>query len=248
MRLLPFRLALIALSAALPLQAQRVSLQIVARDSAGLAIPYASAVVLASGRIVGADRNGHIPIGGLRLRLDTVLVRAIGFHPALVAVRSALPAGTALTVTLARAPFILPEVTATADSFDPASEFHERARRSGGRFLPRWQIARGGYIRASESMQVVLGIRFGISAETGDVVIRFPGCREEGSRVSVYIDGRELGWSPMKPEEVTRAIDLVGAREVEAMEVYRRRTEIPVRFRTGDACAAVLIWTERMAN
>ena len=77
-----------------------------------------------------------------------------------MAVRSALPAGTALTVTMARAPFVLPEVTVSADAFDPAREFHERARQSGGRFLPRWQIARGGYLRASESMQMVLGVRF----------------------------------------------------------------------------------------
>ena len=204
--------------------------------------------MLASGRVIGGDRRGLIPISGLRLHIDTVLVRAIGFHPALVAVNARVPGGTALTVTLARAPFILPDLTVAADSLDPAREFHARARRSGGRFLPRWQIARGGYIRASESLQTVLGLGFSVSAETGDLIILFPGCRGADPRISVFIDGRELGWSPMKEEQVANAIDLVGAREVEAMEVYRRRSEIPLRFRTGDACAAVVLWTERMAN
>jgi hypothetical protein len=32
------------------------------------------------------------------------------------------------------------------------------------------------------------------------------------------------------------------------MEVFRRRSEIPIRFRSSEACAAVLIWTDKIAQ
>lgn len=244
-------LSILALSLASTATAQRVSLQIVVRDSSGLVIPYASGVVLASRRVVGADRNGHIPVGGLRPGIDTVLVRAIGYHPAMVPVRATIPGNLAITVILPRAPFILPEVTVSADkeAFDPIRAFHDRARGSGGRFVARWQIARTGYIRASQTLQIVLGVRYEeYDPAKGGAVISFPGCRADGSRVSVFIDGRETASSPVRADDVAWQIDLVAAREIEAMEVYRRRSEIPIRFRTGDACAAVIIWTDQIAQ
>jgi hypothetical protein len=178
------------------------------------------------------------------------MVRAIGFHPSLVPVRPLATPGLALTVTLARAPYVLPEVTVNSkDSYDPIRAFHDRARGSGGRFLARWQIARTGYIRASQTMQIVLGIRYeDYDPVTGGAVIRFPGCRGQDGRVSVFIDGRETAASPVRADDVAWLIDLVPARDIEAMEVYRRRSEIPIRFRKEDACAAVLLWTQQITQ
>jgi len=168
-------LTLAALALVPPAAAQRTSLQIVVRDSSGLSIPFASAVVFPDGRIVGADQHGHIPISGLQVGLDTVMVRAIGFHPLLVPVRRISTPGFALTVTMARAPYVLPEVSVSSEeSYDPIRAFHERARGSGGRFVARWQIARTGYIHASQTLQMVLGEggrtdkRTGIDVDTFD--------------------------------------------------------------------------------
>ena len=245
---LPFTLAALVLVP--PAAAQRISLQIVVRDSSGLAIPFASAVVFPAGRIVGADRAGHIPLGGLQVGLDTVMVRAIGFHPMLVPVRPLATPGLALTVIMARAPYVLPEVSVNSnDTYDPIRAFHDRARASGGRFLARWQIARGGYLRASETMQLVLGVRYeDYDPATGGALIRFPGCRDQRPRVSVFIDGRESAASPVREDDVAWLIDLVAAGDIEAMEVYRRRSEIPLRFRNEDSCAAVLVWTQKISQ
>jgi len=243
-------LTLAALALAPPAAAQRTSLQIVVRDSSGLSIPFASAVVFPDGRIVGADQHGHIPISGLQVGLDTVMVRAIGFHPLLVPVRRISTPGFALTVTMARAPYVLPEVSVSSEeSYDPIRAFHERARGSGGRFVARWQIARTGYIHASQTLQMVLGVRYeGYDPVTGGAVVRFPGCRDVGPKVSVFIDGRESAASPVSEEDVAWIMDLVAARDIEAIEVYRRRSEIPIRFRNEDACAAVLVWTQKISQ
>lgn len=49
--------------------------------------------------------------------------------------------------------------------------------------------------------------------------------------------------SPYAPDQISHGLELIRPRELELVEVYRGREEIPGMFRSLDAGAAIVMWT-----
>lgn len=59
-----------------------------------------------------------------------------------------------------------------------------------------------------------------------------------------YLDGSPL---PKDDPEIARNLGNMNPAALTAVEVYRSPSEIPAQFRTADACAVVLLWSQRGA-
>jgi hypothetical protein len=151
-------------------------------------------------------------------------------------------------------------VTASADALKPArykdtgkfDDFYLRkARALGGRFLSREDIERSGKYGAVDLLATVPGVRVD-RLTSGNPFVRFARCsgsalpratgaanQKDGygksATVQVFVDGKRVS-------EPFVTLGSLTADDVEAMEIYRGVSELPMEA-AGDGCAAIFIWT-----
>jgi hypothetical protein len=152
-------------------------------------------------------------------------------------------------------------VTANWTAFKPARYkdtgkfdqfFARKARALGGSFFTREDIERSGKHSADDLLATVPGVRVD-HLTTGNTMLRFARCGgsallgQTGARdqskdgfgksetVQVFVDG-------MRVSEPFVTLASLTAGDVEAMEVYRGVSELPMEA-AGDGCAAIFIWT-----
>ena len=116
--------------------------------------------------------------------------------------------------------------------------FRERRERGTGFFMTREEIEESGTNDLSNLLHMVPGLRvspsqFGRSQMRS---VRTPITRQ--CDIKAYVDGMEY----RNPD------DLVGipVGDIQAIEIYRSRSELPAQFASPDAnCGAIVIWTRR---
>jgi hypothetical protein len=191
-----------------------------------------------------------------------VHVTAVGYSPVDTSV---IVTGGPLELAVALRPLgvLLDSVRVTAnwEEFKPArykdtgkfDEFYARkARALGGRFLTREDIERSGRRSAVDLIATVPGVRVDRLA-SGNAMLRFARCSGSGllgqkgakdqskdgfgrsETVQVFVDG-------MRVSEPFVTLASLTANDIEAMEVYRGVSELPMEA-AGDGCAAIFIWT-----
>lgn len=73
-----------------------------------------------------------------------------------------------------------------------------------------------------------------------------PGCQRvvigRDCEPRFYLDGSPL---PKDDPAINRNLGDMNPAALAAVEIYRSPSQVPARFRTGDACAVILLWTQR---
>jgi hypothetical protein len=219
-------------------------------DSLGVAIPHASVLLLGTDLSATTDADGLFRFSVLGARHYSVLVRAIGWKPLMFDLTIQPAEEWVGRIGLEPSPLQLPELSVTGRSAKPLryanttrfDGFYSRRGMGLGHYFTRDQvdaaIASGaqGFGNLLERMAVP-GVRFGPGAQPSDVYT-FDRCRKEQGEVGVWIDGARVpnhgAFFPV--------IEL-GARDIEAIEVYRGLAAIPGEFNDAGSCAVIVIWT-----
>ena len=235
-------------------------------DSSGAPVPNAD--IWLDGTTV---RTKAGPLGSYRLATTGVgtfrlMVRAVGFRP--LAIDAILAGPDTLDVDLVLTPMAVQlaplEVTTAAPKNFSARmrEFEERRSAGFGRFLDRDLLARY-HGPVTTALGTIGGIRLvplpckaGYAVATGRGNVNLSNapnfCRGPNGTypmppdcyLSVYVDG-VLVWSYGNwGSEPPPNMDEIMALELQAVEVYRGSSELPIRYQgTNSACGAVLFWT-----
>ncbi|MES2176670.1 MAG: Plug domain-containing protein [Gemmatimonadota bacterium] len=142
-------------------------------------------------------------------------------------------------VTVEASPGIKPARYVNTTKFDL---FYERKKTSpSGRFFEREDIEREDPQTIEDLLKKLPGVRVQRD-RLGIPTISFVQCealnlaRVANSRqVTLYVDGQ-------RASEPFETLSNMKPRDVEAMEVYRGASQLPMEAR-GDGCAAIFIWT-----
>lgn len=116
--------------------------------------------------------------------------------------------------------------------------FYERRERGIGYFMTRAEIEESGTSDLTNLLHMVPGLRTSPSqfGQTRMRATRTPVTSQ--CRIKVYIDGMRY----RNPSDVAG----IPTGDIEALEVYRGRSELPAQFADLDTnCGAVVIWTRR---
>lgn len=159
-----------------------------------------------------------------------------------------------MTILLAKRPFVLDTLTVVGERarFRPPllDGFYQRRSRGWGAFLAREEIEARGAYRFTQLLGTMRGVR----------LVRLP-VREGGLQAIRHYTLRIVGkprycvpllwvdgvlWGPV--DQVTElGVDVaLFPSELEAVEVYRRASELPPEFGGSDAmCGVIVVWTRR---
>ena len=209
--------------------------------------PLAGAAVSlpGTGRTGWTDAQGSLRLTSLPPGVRVVEVRSLGYRPERFQVELREGYVDQWDVVLQPEPLSLAEVRVEAKRESRAGQmdflrgFYERRERGVGYFLTRGEIEGHGSRDLSNLLRSVPGLRttpsqFGQSR----VTTRSSPSMGRSCKIRVYVDGM-----------VYRAADdFVGipTLDIEGIEVYRGRSELPAEFADPDAdCGVVAIWTRR---
>lgn len=230
-----------------PAQQQSVTLVVTVATTAGerlggALVTIADARTGPMGRVT--DAGGRLELRGLRAGEYAIRVRHLGYRSEAVDIH--LEPGAAVTAefTLEPEPIPLAEVRVDGEAERRRAQlsllrgFHERRERGVGYFLTREEIEEHGSTDLSNLLRTVPGLRAPPS-QFGQSRIH-SGRSQPGRRCQIraYLDG-------MKYRD---ASDLPGipTSDIEAIEVYRGRSELPADFADLDAdCGVIVIWSRR---
>lgn len=134
----------------------------------------------------------------------------------------------------------VPELVVSVSEEKPVSKltgFYRRMENSPGYFLTREQIDEANPTRMTWLLRRVPGLDIGAMNLAGRNPVTMS--RRKGCRPDIYIDGARAPHFN---------IDQLPPRDVEALEVYRGNSEVPVRFKYRDRCGVIVIWTRDPGN
>lgn len=188
------------------------------------------------------DEAGHLRIENLSPGPHVVHVQVLGYAPESVAVELKSGANHSLTISLREEPILIGgvevEARQTTGQMDFLRGFHERRDRGFGYFLTREEIEQRGSTDLSNLLRTVPGIR-AEPTQFGQARIQTSRA-PAGSRcrIGVFIDRVRYRLADDLPG--------ISTKDIEAIEVYRGRSELPAEFADPDLnCGAIVIWTRR---
>ncbi|HEY9228723.1 MAG TPA: carboxypeptidase regulatory-like domain-containing protein [Gemmatimonadaceae bacterium] len=214
--------------------ADRGSIRGVVTNAAG--IPWADARVLApGGDVVRTDAEGRFVIDGVATGTRQIEVLAIGASPTL-AIVDVLPHATAYaTVYLERVPVLnAVRTSATGGARVAAMEFEERKKTGLGYVRDSTDIMK--YDQFFNIFRDIPSLT--TQYKMGALTITVPDGKGSSCPPDVLIDGAAAGYGHL--------IDLF-PKEVAAVEVYARATQVPGRFQRPGIraqCGMILVWTK----
>lgn len=199
-----------------------------------------------------------VPAGSL-----TLVARRIGYAVHTQSLVVAESGSRDLRITLKAIPQQLDTVAVVRKGEVPARygpssrmhEFYRRRARERGRFFTREDIEASGRSKLTDLLRTVPGARVttqpGNLAEVGFARCAGPvrlaqsgrlesvasGQRGAGPSVALYINAMRVDTVSLR--QTLSELDLA---EIEAIEVYRGVSELPVEA-MGNACAAIFVWT-----
>jgi hypothetical protein len=144
-----------------------------------------------------------------------------------------------LTITLPNAPVMLDPIIVEgqeqAFAPGPLQGFYERKRQGWGIHMDREAIEAKAPVHFTDILRNIAGLRLIPAGGDEYEVHSSPGCP-----VTYYFDGRRY-----TPGEYGINTE-IGVTSLEAIEVYRRASETPADFLSGDSrCGVVVIWSKR---
>jgi hypothetical protein len=201
------------------------------------------------GRVVTTDALGRFALPAVPGRY-IVRARRIGYVE-LASDPVELAAGVIATLELRMLPrpaAFADTVTTTAAPLHPDMVGFEERRRLGlGVFFDRDAIVARGEPRLIDLLRLVPGVIVPsgqVGSRTQTAMARstwFGRCA-----AVVFVDGIKMNSPDAKPEEVRMALESVSGPNLEAVEVYRGRSELPAAFGGPDVrCGAIIAWTRR---
>ena len=231
-------------------------------DSSRIAIPFAVVDLVDLRRTVQASISGVYSLTGVLPGRHRIVARAVGYQPLEVAVEAADGDTLSLDLLLARLAFQLAPLISAArvPVFESGkmAEFNRRRTRGPGRFLSRAALAAIEPAPLSFGLRQTTGVRLiplpwpcvgevaitGRDLGTGGGAPFLCGAQAIGGWcfLSVVLDGAliwELG-NPRQPPDLSG----ISASELQAVEIYRGPSEIPIEFSaTGSECGVIVLWT-----
>ena len=257
----PFVAAGLLVLALGPLRAQSAVRGTIRGDSTNRPVVGAEVLVEPGARSTRANSSGDFVIGALPAGRYTLTFRSIGFRPvraeAILSGQDTLELDVELVRTAQQlAPL---SVTAAAPRLSGKMEEFERRRKLGlGRFFTRAELAQweigpfSNVLRQAGNVRLVplpYSCNGGFAVATGRAAfVKIPDAMQCGRQpitnacyLDIYLDGaRFWHWGESPPPE----IDQYSVRDIQALEVYRGHSEMPVEFAaTGFGCGAISIWT-----
>lgn len=221
-------------------------------------------------RVIGtSDADGWFSVT-LSLASQTIGFRRVGYRPAIFTLSKTPNPVDTVTVMLAEAPQILPDLTAEVKAWKPVryagtlkyDDVFRRRRLGLGTYISREEIDRIAAINTLEYLQGVPGVRVtvGPPGVAGASNIRITRCNGWGSKITVYVDGsrvvggdatesppptagqRKFDNGMERPVDVIEKLSRIAPSDIEMIEVFRGASQLPAEFH-DDGCAAIAIWT-----
>jgi hypothetical protein len=225
----------------------------VSEDSSHAPVPAAELWLLAGGKRVGhaslSGDDGQFYLQVPRPGRYAVSARRLGFEPKVTApIDVERKEELQLEITLAPLPAVLrPELIAASGLPRPTwlDGFEHRRLLGLGVFFTREDLVRRGEPRLPELLRGIAGVNLASDRRrTSPTMMRSAYARR--CFAVLYLDGFRMSHSDDPPEVVRTAFESVPGPTLEAVEVYKGRSELPGEFGGPDArCGAVVAWTRR---
>ena len=118
-----------------------------------------------------------------------------------------------------------------------------------GRFYDREALEARGFPTMATLLREVPGLRVSSSAGRTNVRLNRAGTlSSQGTQCApgIILDGVIVGRPDDSPESTSGLLGSINGREVEGVEIYRSRSQVPAEFAGPEArCGAILIWTSQ---
>ncbi len=211
-------------------------------DSLGVPVTEADVSVVGTDLETKTNAKGQFVLTGLPLGLQITRIRKIGYKARFFPVRLAAGQDWEGKITVARLPPMLGEIVVVGKYGKPPQyantakydDFYRRRASKVGKFMTREEIDKQNSNRIADLIRGIPGVRTAFNPVGGNESVEFDGCAPDN--VGVWVDGQRLSGN------VGELLPLITARDVEAVEVYQRVSQIPPQFQDG-ACAAIVLWT-----
>ena len=183
----------------------------------------------------GLFRLSEVPAGHHTLTVHYLGLQSEEF-PVQVAPRETL------SVTFRLETKVLPvaELIVTVDQTAPVSKltgFYRRSQNGPGYFLTRADIEAMPATRTTDLLRRVPGLDIGKRTRAGRTPVTMG--RRTGCFPRFYLDGAFASYFN---------VDNLQPRDIAGIEVYRGNSEVPIRFKHGDRCGVIVVWTRDPGN
>lgn len=202
--------------------------------------PIAGASVLVGSKGASSNADGEARIEGLAPGRWRVRVSFVGKRTRELAARLEAPGPWGLIVELADDPIVIGDVVVEARDLSSsrlaADGFFDRLALGAGTVLTVEELERRNPITLTDALRGVLGVRIRRGSD-GPVATSQTAGNE--CALAVYLDGTPYAYA-------SRNLDTITAQNIVAVEVYRRPSELPIRYNQlgiADGCGAILVWT-----
>ena len=205
--------------------------------------PLEGAQVYLVGTAIGAraDSRGIFHLGGLPAGTQTVEVRLISYSPKRYTVDLSPHRESRLAAVMDSHAQVLGEITVQGKPTSSIPGFDDRAKRGMGTFLNRADIENRQSVLTTDLFRTIPGLTVGFDGS--NYVVQSSRSLGSGCQVAWYLDGSPFDNSSNDLDQMIRPDD------IEAIEVYKSASEVPVQFQGHDAaCGTILVWTKRTAG
>jgi hypothetical protein len=136
---------------------------------------------------------------------------------------------------------VLGEITVQGKPTSNIPGFDDRAKRGLGTFLTRDDIENRQSILTTDLFRTIPGLTVGFDGS--NYIVQSSRSLGSGCAVQWWLDGSPFDNSQNDLDQMLRPDD------IEAIEVYKSASEVPVQFQGRDAsCGTILVWTKRTAG
>lgn len=241
--LVPSLVAVALAAAPAVLQAQVREASIVGRvTEKGSGAPVQGAAIVLKGTSHRAltDDSGLFQLESVPSGHHTLAVHYLGLESRQFPVE--ISARETLNVSFSLEAKVLPvaELVVTVDQTTPVSKltgFYRRSEQGPGYFLTRSEIEEMPALETTDLLRRVPGIDVGHRNRAGVTPVTMG--RRDGCVPRFYIDGAYASYFN---------VDNLQPRDIAGMEIYRGNSEVPIRFKHGDRCGVIVVWTRDPGN
>jgi hypothetical protein len=251
------------------------TLMVIVTDEMTLQPIIGAQVGLKKSRMGGlTDSLGIVRLTGLPAGRDTLVVRFLGYSPLSTVIELEPGVNTEAQFALRKEVAELPTVTVSGKNRpSPGPGFENRQRMGFGHFVTRDDIERYSPSTSSDILRQVPGVHL-VPIRGGGYQVRMTRSTSR-CRVQYYIDNLPVSNEELIDAAIDRRnlidasggsassqarsrarklnrdipsfhIDQLNPEDIEAIEVYRGASEIPVEYnRSGSLCGVILIWMRK---
>lgn len=212
----------------------------ITEKSSGAAVQGAEVVLKGTPHRAVSDDSGIYQIEGVPTGHHTLAVHYLGMESKQFPVQ--ISARETLNVSFNLETKVLPvaELVVTVDQTAPVSKltgFYRRSRQGPGYYLTRSDIEDMSAARTTDLLRRVPGLDVGQRNRGGVTPVTMG--RRDGCVPRFYVDGAYAAYFN---------VDNLQTRDIAGIEVYRGNSEVPIRFKHGDRCGVIVVWTRDPSN